>query len=80
VQVPPLALVIDAGADTVSGTCYPDQRWSAETADLLAPDWDRAGADGTFTADLFGLDPGEEVIVLCEDARGDRLENRQLAP
>jgi hypothetical protein len=61
---------VDAAADTVKGTCLAGRPWRVEAPGPVAVTGS-AAPNGGFTAEVPGLDPGDEVTLRCQTAAGD---------
>ena len=80
--VPPLALDLDAGADTIAGHCFPDQGYFVQiqkSPSSFTSFGGTAGADGSFE-ESTPLDTGDKVFVDCEDRHGDQVRLKGTVP
>jgi hypothetical protein len=77
-RVPPLAVALDAAADTVTATCFPGQPFMifAASGDFA---FGTAGPDGSI-AEQVDQDSGDTVTIDCQDRRGDRIRLRGVTP
>jgi hypothetical protein len=68
---------VDAAGDTVKGTCLAGRPWRVEVGPVAIAG--SAQPNGGFTAEVPGLDPGDEVTLRCGTAAGDIVIDVRLA-